>query len=260
MPHSAAPQPLPLLRQTLARLHLQLILFSVILAALSLLVSGLIVIRSHAGRNLELLARTVAYTAEPAVVFGDRPAIAEAIASVGAMRGIDWVEVRDPAGRRLARWSHVHAGLRGQLVDAANGLVWPDPVVAPIRRNQALIGEVVIAGNCEGILRYLLSGLIIALSCLGLTVIAMRILSRRLQQDVIVPLDHVAQIAHAVRAGRAFDQRVPSFGIAEIDRFGDDFNALLAELQGWNAGAGNDAAGNAGADLAGRPGARSVND
>ena len=39
-----------------------------------------------------------------------------------------------------------------------------------------------------------------------------------------------------MRRDRAFEKRVPSSGIAEIDRFGQDFNALLAELQGWHAG------------------------
>jgi diguanylate cyclase (GGDEF)-like protein len=76
----------------------------------------------------------------------------------------------------------------------------------------------------------------IALSCIVLAVFATRILARRLQRDLIDPLDHVAEGAHAVRRDRAFEKRVPSSGIAEIDRFGQDFNALLAELQGWHAG------------------------
>jgi diguanylate cyclase (GGDEF)-like protein len=66
--------------------------------------------------------------------------------------------------------------------------------------------------------------------------LATRILARRLQRDVIDPLGHVAEVAHAVRRDRAFERRVPSAGIAEIDRFGQDFNALLAELQGWHDG------------------------
>lgn len=229
-------QALPTLRQLLARVHLRLILFAVVLAALSLLVSGMIVIRNYAARNLELIAHTVAYTVEPAVVFDDRQAISDGILSVGAVRGVDCVEVRDPAGRVLANWKHPHADLHSRIEDWANRQIWPRPAVAPIRRNDTMIGRVEVYGNSEGILRYALSGLIIALSCLGLTVIATRILARRLQQDVIRPLDHVAEVAHAVRSDRAFEKRVPSSGIAEIDRFGRDFNALLAELQGWHAG------------------------
>lgn len=230
------PEGLPTLRQILARVHLRLILFTVALAALSLLASGMIVIRNYAARNLDLTAHTVAYTVEPAVVFGDRQAIADGIISVGAVQGVDAVVVRDPAGQILARWKHPHGDLHSRLEDMANRLVWPDPAIAQIRRNDEQIGRVEVHGNSEGILRYALAGLIIALSCLGLTVIATRILARRLEQDVVAPLDHVAEVAHAVRSDRAFEKRVPSSGIAEIDRFGQDFNALLAELQGWHAG------------------------
>lgn len=37
-----------------------------------------------------------------------------------------------------------------------------------------------------------------------------------------------------MRTQRAFDRRLPPAGIAEIDRFSQDFNALLAELEGWH--------------------------
>ena len=48
--------------------HLDCNAFAVALAAASLVVSGGIVIRNYAQRNLDLVARTVSYTVEPAVV------------------------------------------------------------------------------------------------------------------------------------------------------------------------------------------------
>ncbi len=227
---------LPTLRDLLARAHLRLILFTILLAALSLVLSGGLVIRNYAQRNLELVARTVAYTVEPAVVFEDRDAIREGVTSVAAGRGIERVEVRDAQGRILAEWHSAASGPLAAISRAANGLFWPDPAVDQVERGGQRIAEVRIYGNSEGILRYGLAGTIIALSCLGLTVLATRILARRLQNEVVRPLEHVAEVAHAVRQDRAFERRVPASGIAEIDRFGQDFNALLAELQGWHAG------------------------
>ena len=229
-------QSLPTLRQLLAGVHMRLILFTVTLATASLLLSGMMVIRNYAARNLQLTAHTVAYTVEPAVVFGDQAAILEGIVSVGAVGGVDRVEVREPGGRVLAVWEHPHGDLHSRFEDWANRLLWPKPAYHAVKRGGAVLAEVRVHGNSEGVLRYVLSGAIIALACLGLTVIATRILARRLQHDVIEPLDHVAAIAHAVRTDRAFEKRVPASGIAEIDRFGHDFNALLAELQGWHAG------------------------
>ncbi len=227
---------LPTLRQLLARVHLRLILFAVSLAAASMVVSGVIVIRNHAHRNLELIARTVGYSVEPAVVFDDRQAIREAMVQVVAVAGVGRVEVRSPAGAVLAEWDPPRGGFNAWLARLADQVFWPQPTVHGIARDGATIAEVRISGNSAGILRYALSGAIIALSCIILTVFATRILARRLQRDLIDPLDHVAEVAHAVRRDRAFEKRVPSSGIAEIDRFGQDFNALLAELQGWHAG------------------------
>ena len=233
----ATPEPkLPTLRDLLARAHLRLILFAVALATASLVLSGVMVIRSYAQRNLELVARTVAYTVEPAVIFEDRDAIREGIVSVATARGVDRVEVRDPRGQMLAQWQNPHSGPLAWLSRPANAFVWPDPAISLVRRSDATIAEVRIYGDSEGILRYTLAGTIIALACLALTVMATRILARRLQSEVVRPLEHVAEVAHAVRRDRAFEKRVPSSGIAEIDRFGRDFNALLAELQGWHAG------------------------
>lgn len=231
-----AEENLPTLRDLLARAHLRLILFAVALAAASLVLSGVMVIRTYAQRNLELVARTVAYTVEPAVIFEDKDAIREGITSVAAARGVDRVEVRDRQGVMLAEWQNPHSGSLAALSHPANAFVWPDPATGQVRRGGEAIAEVRIYGDSEGILRYTFAGTIIALACLALTVIATRILARRLQSEVVRPLEYVAEVAHAVRRDRAFEKRVPSSGIAEIDRFGRDFNALLAELQGWHAG------------------------
>lgn len=227
---------LPTLRDLLARAHLRLILFTVVLASASLMLSGVLVIRAYAQRNLELMAHTVAYTVEPAVVFQDRQAILDGMTSVGATRGIDRLEVCDPAGKTLARWDRPHSALRGWAVSSANALIWPEPARANVVQGGTVIARVKVYGNSGGILRYLIAATVIALTCVGLTVLATRILARRLQNEVIAPLDHVAEVAHSVRQERAFEKRVPASGIAEIDRFGQDFNALLAELQGWHAG------------------------
>ena len=225
----------PTLRQLLARIHLRLILFAVLLAAACLMLSGGLVIRNYAQRNLDLVARSVAYTVEPAVVFGDRPAIVEGIASVAGVRDVLQVEVRDAAGAVLADWTNPHTAVPDWLSKQASGLIWPRPIRAEVVRSGTMLAEVRITGNPEGLLRFILAGTIIALLTLALTILASRSLARRLQGYVVTPLEQVADVAHAVRRERTFDRRVPEAGIVEIDQFARDFNALLAELQGWHA-------------------------
>ncbi len=223
------------IRHLLARVHLRLILFAVLLAAASLTVSGGLVIRNYVQQNLDLLALTVAYTVEPAVMFDDRPAIVKGIASVAGGGGVQQVEVFNPAGQLLARWENPRARLPGWLRQAGERLLWHRPSVAPLNHSGSQIGEVRITGNSEGLVRFAVAGLIIASSTLMLTVIATRILASSLQSDVIGSLEHVAEVSHAVRTERSFDRRVQKAEIAEIQRFGQDFNALVSELQAWQA-------------------------
>ncbi len=225
---------IPTLREIMVRVHLRVILFAVLLAAASLAISGGLVIRNYAQRNLDLVARTLAYTVEPAVMFDDHRAIMEGIASVASGGNVQQVEVFDQAGRLLARWENPHMTLPEWLLNAADRLLWRRTIMEPLVFHGSRVGEVRILGNPEGLVRFVLAGLIIAICSLVLTVVAARILASRLQSAVIGPLEHFAEVTRKVRAERLFHYRLPQAGIAEIDRIGDDFNHLIGELQQWH--------------------------
>lgn len=223
----------PTLRRVLARAHGRLIVVAVLLASLTVLFSGASVIHDHASRNLELIARTLSYSVEPAIVFGDIEAIHESIDSVAHNGAIERIEVVDADGRMLANWSRGGSGIIGGIEHAGSRLLWPEPFRLSIERSGDKIGEVRVSGSAAGIEWFLLQGLLIAMCCLGIALVAARILARQLRSGVIDPLNHVAEVAHSVRTERAFHRRVPAAGLAEVDNFVDDFNGLLAELESW---------------------------
>lgn len=230
------PPVMPSLRQILARVHMRLILFAVLMAGATLMVAGVVVMRGYAERNLALVARTVGYTIEPALLFDDMAAAQDGIAMVAGGQGMRMVEVHDDRGQLIIRWTRPNAGMVARMEAMAGALLWPSPVTQPIRHGRDVIARLTVHGDAGAIGRYILSGALIALACLGLTVIAAHMLARRLQKDVTVPLAQMAQVAHAVRADRRFDRRVPGAQIAEVDQLARDFNALLDELQQWHAG------------------------
>ena len=100
----------PTLRQTLSRVHRSLVLFAVLLVSTTMLISGALMIRDYVSRNLQLVARTVSYTVEPAIVFGDTEAVREGLASVTGGGSVGRIEVVDPKGRVLASWKREGAG------------------------------------------------------------------------------------------------------------------------------------------------------
>ncbi len=50
-------------------------------------------------------------------------------------------------------------------------------------------------------------------------------------REIVRPLRTLAEVAHAVRNERAFARRVPPARIQELHALGEDFNALLDELE-----------------------------
>lgn len=235
MTRPAAPL-MPTLRQILARVHTRLILFAVLMAGVTLIAAGVLIMRDYAERNLALVARTASYTIEPALLFDDMAAAQDGIAMVANGQGVRLVEVRDNQGRLMTRWIRPDAGAMARLEAATGKLLWPSPATEPVRHGRDIIARLTVHGDAGAIGRYLLSGVVIALACLGLTVIATQILARRLQKDVTGPLAQIADVAHVVRVDRRFDMRVPGADIAEVDQLARDFNALLDELQQWHAG------------------------
>lgn len=231
MPRSAL-RPLPTIRQMLAHVHRRLVFLAVLLSGATLMLSGLVTIRGYFEGNLDLVARTIGYSVEPAVVFGDARAMREAISSVAEGHEVRLVELRDPRGQLLARWeAYPGAAAQPSLTER---LLRIKPATELVRHAEETIGEVHVTGD-TGVLRYyILSGALISLCCLSITFIAARVLARRMEEGVITPLADIASVAHDVRSYRAFDRRVSPSGIAEIDKFGRDFNGLLNELEGWH--------------------------
>lgn len=227
----------PTLHSILARANRRIVLFAVLLASAMLLFCGVVVMRDYAGRNLELIARTVAYTVEPAIVFGDLEAIQEGMVSVGTHTTVDRLLVLHPDGTVLASWqSNDTWDMPTWLRTAQPQFLWPPPARLEIVRNGAPIAEVRVLGSATGIFRFVIAGILITGCCIGITLIATAILGRQLRMNVTAPLLHAVEVAHSVRVERAFNRRVPAPGVAEVDHFVEDFNLLLAELEGWYTG------------------------
>ncbi|MDE2597710.1 MAG: hypothetical protein KGL44_12625 [Sphingomonadales bacterium] len=220
----------PTLRASLARTHRWLVLFAVLLTGLSIVTSTTLILRDNAARNLALVARTVSYTVEPAVVFGDRVAVVDAVASVSQVNGVRRVEVFDNAGRRLADWSPVSDPFNARIEGVAGRLLRLPAKEDRVMRGRVVVGRVVLHASAAILVRYLLSGLLIVLGCMAAATVAVRWLARRSEARIFARIAEVADSARVLCAERRFDQRLPPCGFAELDGFSHDFNLLLAEL------------------------------
>ena len=233
MPPQSARKPRRTLDSVLRRAHLSVSLIAVLAAGLTLTAVALLALRVYSDQNLRLVARSMSYTVEGAVVFGDALVAKEALALIGVNEDIDQAQVSDKAGKVLARWERGEHGTRYYIERALTGWMLPDSLTFPITRNDQAIGNITLVPHSRSLLPFLLSGLTCLLACLVLSLVVAVRLSRRMETEITSPLRHLAETAHRVRRDRSFELRVPPANIAELNQINDDFNALLDELEAW---------------------------
>ncbi len=233
MSRTLPPPRRPTLDSVLRRAHLSVSLIAVVTAGLTLTAAGLFAMRVYSDQNLRLVARSMSYTVEAAVVFNDPLAAQEALALIGVNEDIDQAQVSDAAGKLLAQWQRPQGGARYRIEHTLTGWIMPASLTFPITHADSAIGSIRLVPHSRGLLQFLASGLACVLAALALSIAVAVRLSRRMEADLTGPLRKLADTAHRVRRERAFGLRVPPAEIAEINQINDDFNALLDELQAW---------------------------
>lgn len=223
----------PTLRAVLGRRHLSVALLAVGLAGVSLTLLGVLALRVYANHNLHLIARSINYTVEAAVVFNDAGAANEALALIAAAEEVADAKVFDDNGELLARWQRSESGLLAQAEQLIVRSLLEEPIILPVLHQGQQVGRIELVGQGGSLVRFLLSGLAGILLCTALSAFSALYLSRRMFGDIVGPLRSLANVAHAARRERSFDRRVPSAQIAELNELGNDFNALLDELESW---------------------------
>ena len=223
----------PTLRSVLGRGHLSVALMAVGLAGISLTLLGVLALRVYAHHNLHLIARSINYTVEAAVVFDDSAAAHEALELIAKTEEVADAKVFNNDGEQLAHWQRREEGVLGHLEAQVASALLNGPINLPIMHQQQQVGHIELAGQGRSLLLFLLSGLGASCSARS-SVPSLPCTCRGACLATSCALRSLASVAHAARRERSFDRRVPEAPIAELNELGNDFNALLDELEVWH--------------------------
>jgi len=220
--------------EALHRTHTDSTVFAIALVGAALFVLTLLTLKGQIEQHLQLVARTIAYSAEAAVLFEDHGTAAEILVQIAEREQLRTASITTLAGRVLAEHQHEsRCPLRG--VDEKVGrLLFPEPIGAEIRSGGRLIGNVTVHGNGGHFIVYTLQAVAVGLISVTVFLFAARRLVRRMAQRITGQLQALASATHGARLQQDFGRRVPPFDILEFDQLGEDFNALFAELQARN--------------------------
>lgn len=223
----------PSLRRLLHNAHLRVALLAMGLTSLSLTLVSLLALSTYASHNLQLIARSLAYTLEAAVVFNDRAAVRDALEQICKTEEIAQVAVFDKDGALLASLDAANNTVLNSAEQSIARLLLPDVVIQPITYQGQQIGALHLSGQGTTLLRFLIGGLLGLLASLALSALGATYGSKRIQRAITQPLRNLSQVAHNISVERTFNQRVPATHIADLNELAEDFNALLDQLEAW---------------------------
>ncbi|WP_374428891.1 diguanylate cyclase domain-containing protein [Ideonella dechloratans] len=222
-PH--APQPL---RRVLRRAQLRVAAIATGVVGGLLMLASAMLLRASAQNHLELVARSLAYTVDAAVVFRDARAATDILADVGRREHLAQAEIRLPGGRVLARYQPPPPeGLEDRLAALLPAFEVAQAVLADGQEQATLQ----VRAQARLLVQAAGWGLLGLLAGAASILLAVRRAARELAEQVEAPLLALAAQTRAIREAQDFDRRVPSARVTEIDALARDFNALLAQVQ-----------------------------
>lgn len=179
-------------------------------------------------RSLELIARSIAYSGEAAVVFRDVAAADELLATV--------VEREQLVGARIVLASGVELAAQQRAQQPALLGAWVEELLplyadAEVLYQGRKLARVELHGDSAPLLRALGGALAVVLAGMALSGLVALRAARRLTSRLEAPLRELAAQSRAIRAQRAFDRRAHGGEVREIAALAADFNALLDEVQ-----------------------------
>jgi len=225
---SQARQPL---LEALRAAHVRLGLAAVIAAGVVLTMVSFLTLRTYVEQNLTLVARSIAYSAEAATVFNDSAAATEIVTLIARQEGLLSASIVRRGGAPLASYVRDRAAPVDATFARVGTLFFPLQATAPITNQGAECGQVTVQGNGGVYLMFLLKVVAAVAVCMAVIAWWVSRLSLRIESDIVSPLNSLASLTRTARTERALGLRAPPAVVQEIHTLGEDFNALLAEIQ-----------------------------
>ncbi|XID75765.1 diguanylate cyclase domain-containing protein [Alkanindiges sp. WGS2144] len=232
--HSKKAKRQPSLQRLFRNTHLLVLLVTLLISGTLLSIVSFFSLDDYAKRNLQLIASSVSFRVEAGVVFDDRAAIQETINQLAYRNEFREIKVLDNTGQTIAELKHHYNDSFEPLRVWFNQWIFSEPVTVPITHNDQTIGTVWLMGNAEGIFSFLGKVLLGLLGCLIITVICVSYCSLRTHNYILHSFKKITNVANLVREQRAFNLRIPSSSISELEDLSQDFNSLLDEIERWH--------------------------
>jgi diguanylate cyclase (GGDEF)-like protein len=218
----------------LRRANLGGALVGMITAGLALSALTFFSLRAQVNANLDLVARTIAYSAEAALMFNDEITTYEILQRIVQQENLEMATVTTHTGETLAHMEQPRDDTGSALRQFINRQVFPEATTTSvISPSGQVLGTVTIRGDGAVFVAFftkMASAIIVSLLLTGLATL---LFTRHAERKIASQLDTLAKnvlMRHNLRA-----QEQTHFQIAEFHHINTQFRNVLAELDAKNA-------------------------
>lgn len=213
----------------------RLCVLSIGLMASVMLITALIALRGQMEHHLQLVGRTIAYSAEAAIVFQDKEVASEILSTIAQKEQIWKAAIHLPDGSIFTQFEETtHDHIKDFLRSTAQMLFMTTATI-PIEVDRVQIGTVIAKNDGRHILNYALQVLAIGLLMVSLLLLLARSFALKMAAEVKNQLEILTTTTRSVHQSQDFSERVPAMKVVEFDQLGQDFNELFGKLQAFHA-------------------------
>ena len=225
----------------LTRLSMLVSLLVLLIACGSFVAYELVTFRDRAADRLDAHAAVVGINATPAIVFNDRAAARETLASLRAMHNVVAAAIYLADGTSFATYLR---GFRDDAVHLPQRFespgAWPRfesgrlAVVRTIEADGKPVGVVYIESDLTLIVARLQTYAAITLVILAVSLLAAWLVSRSIEKRISEPIRHLARTADAIAADKDYRLRTGVTSSDEIGKLAGAFDKMLDEIGAQN--------------------------
>lgn len=232
--HDSAPgaaAPVTSLRSLIRRTQLKGAMVIVLITSFCMMGAGMWTIGRYADMYLHLLARTLAYNVEAAIVFDDPVEVQYIIDSIAEPEGLSEAVVEDAHGQIIGLFRDDRPV--SVMANRVSSIVIEQPVIVPVLHEGQMIGRVIVRIQANTLIGFLAAGLLLLLLALLFSAAVSAVVARRLQSRLSKPWSSLSNTMRRIARSRSFDERIPATHITELDDLGRDINSLIGEVERW---------------------------
>lgn len=206
---------------------------ALLIAIIAFTLNDNISVKKNLQSRLETQAKIISDTSVTALLFDDQKASEEILSSLEADPSITQAAIYNADGKRYATYTS------GPEITLAETLVAVDlnsdnnfeNLQFPIQYNDKEIGQVVIVASKDELTRRVIYFVTTAIFILSIALLLSFFITRRLQNEILLPISSLTQLASKVRDEKNYDLRVKIPAKDELGSLGAMFNEMLSQVQ-----------------------------